>query len=173
MKKIDQMITLSETGTCEQEYVVKTRTKPRQRVITRACTCPFDEMGPEVNCLYEAAKEAVSGELFTCQQELLNEKIQYEIGIPVSRMIESKEVKNEISPEMTGIQTLHYGYYQEIGKVYKVLIDYAEQNRLQTNFSFISTFTKGSGKKFKGNQAKYITEIFLPINYSGGSNNEI
>lgn len=173
MKKIDQMITLSETGDCEQEYVVKTQTKPMQRVITRTCTCPFDEMGPEVNCLYEAAKEAVSGELFTCQQELLNEKIQYEIGIPVSRMIESKVVKNEIFPEMTGIQTLHYGDYQEIGQAYKVLIDYAEQHQLQTNFAFISTFIKGSGKKFKGNQAKYITEIFLPINYSGGSNNEI
>ncbi|ALS02615.1 hypothetical protein ATZ33_14895 [Enterococcus silesiacus] len=163
MKKIDQMITLGETTMCEQEYRIEPYTKSAQRVILRKCTCAFDEMGPEVNYLYQAAKSAVAGELFTSQREMLDEKIQYELALPVSRLIESKHVENEIFPEMTGIRTLHYGDYQEIGQAYKVLIDHVEQNQLKTDFSFINTFIKGSGKKFKGNQAKYVTEIFLPI----------
>lgn len=163
MKKIDQMITVGEIDACEQKYRIEPHTKSAQRVITRRCTCPFDEMGPEVDHLYQAAKEAVAGELFTSQRELLDEKIQYEIALPVRQFIESKQVKNEIFPEMTGIRTLHYGDYQEIGQAYKVLIDHVEQHRLETDFSFINTFIKGSGKKFKGNQAKYVTEIFLPI----------
>lgn len=162
MEKIDQMITLGETDLGEQTYRIERWNKPAQRVITRKCTCPFDKMGPEVSYLYEAAKEAVAGELFTIQREMLDEKTQYEIALPVGSVVESNYVENEIFPEMTGIRTLHYGEYQEIGKAYKVLIDHVEQNQLKTDFSFINTFIKGSGKKFKGNQTKYVTEIFLP-----------
>ncbi|MGX7264663.1 MerR family transcriptional regulator [Enterococcus crotali] len=163
MKKIDQMITLRETDFFEQEYNVELHTKSAQRVITRKCTCAFDQMGLEVNYLYQAAKDAVAGELFTSQREMLDEKIQYEIVLPVNRFIESKHVENEVFPEMVGLRTFHYGAYQEIGQAYKILIDHVEQNQLETDFAFINTFIKGSGKKFKGNQAKYITEIFLPI----------
>jgi DNA-binding transcriptional MerR regulator len=87
----------------------------------------------------------------------------FEACMPISK---AKEVDGISVRELSGtkcISLLHKGPYDELGRSYAIILEYAKSNGFEIIMPTREVYLKGPGLLFKGNPKNYLTEIQLPI----------
>lgn len=61
------------------------------------------------------------------------------------------------------IALLHKGPYEQLGRSYEKILQYAKETRIEVELPSREVYLKGPGMIFKGNSKKYLTEIQMMI----------
>lgn len=100
-------------------------------------------------CFYEVDEQTLNGDLELCVPTG---------EVPSAGGIESKEL-----PRIKAVCTTHIGGYDTLNAAYQAVRRYIEENGLKVRPPWREIYIKGPGAIFKGNPAKYITEIAIPL----------
>ncbi len=100
-------------------------------------------------CYYEMNPKTKMGKMDLCVPT---------VETPAGNGIEVKEMTR-----IKAVCVTHIGSYETMYKAYEAIDKYASEYNLQLQPPYREIFIKGPGMFFKGNQDKYITEIFFPI----------
>ncbi len=124
----------------------------------------YSELGKYIAEIYKNLKGNGCGTPFNCYyEEGYKEIVDIEVCVPTKKKIDNSNIETKELPEIKAIHTVHYGPYDEIGKAYKTIIDYAKLNNLKCVLPSREIYVKGPGMIFKGNPNNYITEILVPF----------
>lgn len=164
-KKIIDETKEKRRGEIMNEYKVVKTVLLSEKVLSTKYTGRYDEVGHYFGELYRVAKNSVNGSPFNIYHEDgYKENTLIEVCVPVKKEIVTKnDIVFKVLPEVSGISVLHVGTYDSIGNAYQALIDYADKNKLVLGPPSRCIYIKGPGMLFKGNENKYITEVFQPI----------
>lgn len=86
-----------------------------------------------------------------------------EICFPVKKHIDTPDVKTRVLKGGNFISAFHKGAYEDIGEVYKRLLDYSYKNTINIITPTREIYVKGPGIVFAGKPKRYITEVQFQI----------
>lgn len=87
----------------------------------------------------------------------------FEPCFPVSKKVEKEGIQVHEIPPAKCLSLIHIGPYEELGRSYAKLMEYAKANGMEMLLPSREIFIKGPGMVFRGNPKKYITEIQIPV----------
>lgn len=164
-KKILEETKENKRGEIMNDYKVSRKTLDVEKVLSMKYKGRYDEVGIYFNKLYRLAKNNAHGAPLNLYFENGHrETTEIEVCVPVKKELKGdKEIIFKVLPEVNGLSVMHIGNYESIGNAYQALIDYAATNNLELGVPSRCIYIKGPGMLFKGNENKYITEVFMPI----------
>lgn len=124
----------------------------------------YCELDKYAALLYRIAKSDCNGSLINCYYDSeCKKEADMELCLPVKRRIQNPETEYKTLPAVKGISTNHTGAYKDLNFAYKALFQYAARESIQLQTPSREIYRKGPGAIFRGNPAKYITEILIPF----------
>ncbi len=87
----------------------------------------------------------------------------FEPCMPVRKAVEVEGITMHELPGQHCVTLMHSGPYEELGRSYEKVFDFAQSNKVEIELPTREVYFKGPGMIFKGNPQKYLTEIQLPI----------
>ncbi len=164
LKKIDLLINPKIKEEDGMNYEIEIKMVPAVLVTSIRYQGKYNELGNYIGTIYKNLKGNANGDPFNCYyDEGYKEIADIEICVPTKKKISNSEVSSRELPPIRAISTIHYGLYEEIGKAYKAIFDYAVSNNLKCITPSREIYIKGPGMVFKGNPNNYITEILVPV----------
>jgi effector-binding domain-containing protein len=123
-----------------------------------------EEIGDGFTKVGQACGNAANGPSFALYYSMPDEfgKVDMEACMPVSKDVETEEVKTRVLSGGKMVSTIHYGSYETIGNTYNHLLSYLQENGLVPIGAFREIYlecmlTHGDDTE------KYVTEIQVPI----------
>jgi DNA-binding transcriptional MerR regulator/effector-binding domain-containing protein len=95
------------------------------------------------------------------------EDASFETCFPLRREVPSRDdVVVRVLPPQRCLSLVHQGPYPQLGRSYRKLLVEARRREFTVQLPTREVYLKGPGMIFKGNPARYLTEIQLPIKES-------
>ncbi len=91
--------------------------------------------------------------------EYREEDADFEPCVPLKREVQAEGVEVRELPGGKCISLVHFGPYEDFGRSYHRLLDYAKEREFSLVNPSREVFIKGPGMIFKGNPKKYVTEL--------------
>ncbi|MFT7676286.1 MAG: DNA-binding transcriptional MerR regulator/DNA gyrase inhibitor GyrI [Planctomycetota bacterium] len=95
--------------------------------------------------------------------EYREEDADFEPCMPLKRALNADDVDVRELPGGPCVALIHHGSYDSLSHSYARLIEYLKDKNLVPLRPTREVYLKGPGMIFKGNPAKYLTEIQLPV----------
>lgn len=164
LKEIDLFIHSNRYEKNSVNYQVDIKTVATVFVASIRYHGKYNELGKYIGEIYKNIKGNGCGYPFNCYyEEGYKEIADIEICVPIKKKLINQKIQTKELPEIKAIHTVHYGPYDELGKAYKTIIDYAKRKNLNCVLPSREIYVKGPGMIFKGNPNNYITEILVPF----------
>lgn len=129
----------------------------------------YSDIGSYFGVLYKQAKGRAAEAPFNCYyDDEYREEADIELCVPLKGRVPGGN--GTIVKEMPRIKALcvtHTGGYDTLNLAYKAVLDYAEAKGFTCELPSREIYYKGPGMIFKGNPAKYVTEIVIPVAAQG------
>ena len=129
----------------------------------------WEEIGPLFGSVARRAGRHIGGPaLSICYDAMYKETgADYEAGFPVRRPIaQSKLTAGFECRELEGVRAatlVHRGPYSELGRSYEIVLRHLAEGGYELRPPTREVYLKGPGMIFRGNPAKYLTEIQIPL----------
>ena len=124
----------------------------------------FDECGTFIGQLYKAAGSRAAGPCFNRYSiEEGREKEDIEVCLPVRSKLAKTRVECRTIEAAKVVSVMFRGPYSEMGRAYRLLVDYRKKEGLTLAGPWREIYHKGPGMIFTGNPRKYLTEVQMPI----------
>ncbi|MEQ9366730.1 MAG: MerR family transcriptional regulator [Leptospirales bacterium] len=128
----------------------------------------WDEIGETFGAVARRAGRHIAGPaLSICYDGVYKEDgADYEGGFPVRRVIANAAKHSLDCRELFGARAatiVHRGPYSELGRSYEVLLRYMQERGYELHPPTREVYLKGPGMILRGNPAKYLTEIQIPL----------
>jgi effector-binding domain-containing protein len=146
-------------------YTVEIKNIPQILIASIRYSGKYCEIGNYFCKLYESVEEKVIiGPPLVCYHDLeYKETADIETCVPISAPVSVAKISNIKLPDSKALFVTHTGSYGQLKLAYKAIFDYAAKYNLIYHEPIIEIYQKGPGMVLKGNQEKYVTEIYLPI----------
>lgn len=105
--------------------------------------------GPPFNLYHDAEYHEDGADIETC--------------FPIKKPFAAKEVTIRELPPMRCLRLMHAGPYEQLGRSYARLMAVIKQRGLRLAVPMREVYVKGPGMIFRGNPARYLTEIHMPF----------
>lgn len=121
----------------------------------------YNNMGTYMEKILKQYTRYICGKPFTLYYDsgYKEKDVDMEICFPVSRVLNNKTIAAKMHEGGQVLSVLHKGEYSDIGRSYKVLLDYISKNEIAMDLPTREIYIKGPGMIFAGNPKKYITEL--------------
>lgn len=125
----------------------------------------YEECGKAYSQLGRKLGRQIKGKaMMLCHdEEYREEDADFEPCMPLRRAVEAQGVDVRELPGGRFLTLLHAGPYEALGRSYERIMEYARAHGLALEGPCREVYHKGPGMIFKGNPAKYLTEIQFPI----------
>jgi DNA-binding transcriptional MerR regulator len=148
----------------KMNYVTEMKEIPAVLVAAIRYKGKYDDMGKYIGTLYKAVKGNAAGvPLCLLYDDDYTEEADIEVCVPIKKEIRAQNISVKKLPAIKALCTTHEGSYDSFNLAYKTLTDYVRENKLEMKTPSRQVYIKGPGMIFRGNEAKYITEIIIPI----------
>ena len=97
-----------------------------------------------------------------CMDGEYRDEANYEAAFPLRKEVQIKSLCRKL-PGIRCVSVIHQGPYSSIGTSYERGFSYISQHSMNWQTPTREIYHKGPGMIFKGNPAKYITEIQIPV----------
>jgi effector-binding domain-containing protein len=87
----------------------------------------------------------------------------FEPCVPIRKKVELNDLAVHELPARRCVTLVHQGPYEELSRSYARIMKYAKERGYEIELPTREVYLKGPGMIFRGNPAKYLTEIQLPI----------
>ncbi len=133
------------------------------RVASRRHSGRYSDYGMVISSLYKVFGRWADGRPIALYYdgEYKEEGADFEPAIPVRKEATGPEVR-DLAPCKV-ISVVHQGAYDTLSASYKLLTDYAAKNGYRVLRPTREVYLKGPGMFFRGNPARYLTEIQFPV----------
>ncbi len=133
------------------------------RIASRRHNGRYSEYGGIISGLYKAFGRWACGKPMALyhDDEYKEDGADFEASLPVREDAVGPEVRELASCKVVSI--VHRGSYETLSASYKSLTDYVKKNGLRVARPTREVYLKGPGMFFKGNPARYLTEIQFPV----------
>ncbi len=133
-------------------------------VISLRWTGAYKDSGKAFGKLYRKAGRYSTG----CAMSLYHdaeyrEQADIESCVPLKREIDGGNFKVKCLPGIRCLSTVHQGPYDQLGKSYEALFDFAKEHGLTPALPFRERYIKGPGMILAGNPENYVTEVQIPL----------
>jgi DNA-binding transcriptional MerR regulator/effector-binding domain-containing protein len=121
----------------------------------------YSDCGPAFGRIGRAFGRWICGKamlLHFCN-EYREDDADFEACIPIKRGSDRKGITVRTLPGGQCVSLLHHGPWEELGRSYEKILAHIRQHQLGYELPTREIYVKGPGMIFKGNPAKYITEI--------------
>lgn len=133
-------------------------------VIAQRWTGAYKETGKIMGKLYKKAGRHSTGHSMSLYHDKEYQEVaDIESCVPLKQTIEGGDFEVKCLPEIRCISIIHKGPYDELGRSYEALFDYAKEKDFTPTTPFREHYIKGPGMIMAGNTKNYITEIQMPI----------
>lgn len=88
---------------------------------------------------------------------------EIELCVPTAETPDRNGIEVKVMPRIKAVCATHTGSYETLTQAYHEIDRYSAENSILLQPPFREVFIKGPGMIFKGNPAKYITEIQFPV----------
>ena len=140
------------------------RTLPAVRVAAVRYHGAWEDSGRFMAALQRAAGPKACGPPFhVYRDEGYVEQTDLLLCLPVRAPVTDAACTNEVLPAVRALCTVHTGPYGAIGIAYKTLLDSAAQQGLTLGTPSRLIYHRGPGMIFKGDPARYRTEVAVPF----------
>lgn len=95
--------------------------------------------------------------------EYREDDAKFEACMPIRKSREVEGISTRQLPGGRCISLLHKGPYEQLGRSYEKILQYAKEKGLELDIPSREVYLKGPGMIFKGNPRKYLTEIQIVI----------
>jgi len=133
------------------------------RVAARRFTGKYSDYGMIISALYKTFGRWVDGKPMALYHdaEYKEDGADFEPAVPVRKEAVGPEVRDLAACSVVSV--VHQGAYDTLSGSYKLLTDYVIKNGLRVSRPTREVYLKGPGMFFKGNPARYLTEIQFPV----------
>ncbi len=134
-------------------------------IISIRYKAPLGSFSDSIGRLYKNAGFNACGKLMNLYHDVECVEIaDIETCVPVKKQIKTNEgIEYKVLPAVTVLSVIHTGSYDKIHETYSALENYVAANNIKMIHPYREIYHKGPGMIFKGNPAKYITEIMIQI----------
>lgn len=124
-------------------------------------TGKYNEIGKAFKIIFKAVGFQISGKpgALYYDGEYKEENADIEAFVPVKKEIKQDRIQNTTLPSGKAYCITHAGPYETLSRSYKKILDYIQENNIEVLNPSREIYLKGPGMIFKGNPAKYRTEI--------------
>jgi len=152
-------------GVSKSTYTVEIKNIPQILIASIRYSGKYGEIGNYFCKLYESVEEKIIiGPPLVCYHDLeYKETADIEICVPISAPVSVVRISNRKLPDSKALFVTHIGPYGQLKLAYKAIFDYAAKYNLIYHEPIIEIYQKGPGMVLRGNQEKYVTEIYLPL----------
>ncbi|RIK83858.1 MAG: MerR family transcriptional regulator [Planctomycetota bacterium] len=105
--------------------------------------------------------------------EYREEDADFEPCMPIRRHVTAEGVNVRQLPGGHCVSLLHRGPYEELGRSYARVLQYAKQRGYEVTLPTREVYIKGPGMIFRGNPKKYLTEIQLLVESPASSETKV
>ena len=126
----------------------------------------YDECGRGFKALSRAVGRYIAGKAMCLYHdgEFRDDDANFEPCFPIRREVPSKDgISARMLPSTRCLALVHRGPYPQLGRSYKILLSELRRRGLTAELPTREVYLKGPGMIFRGNPAKYLTEIQIPL----------
>jgi len=167
-KKLNLYINRAEEDSKMKKYNTDIIIKdiPDMLVATVRFKGRYDETGKALGKVGKYYMKYINGKPFRLDHdgEYKEENADMEIGFPVKKDLNINEIASGILKGGKALTLIHNGSYESIGRSYKKIVDFINNNKINVLNPAREVYIKGPGMIFKGNPDNYITELQFMIN---------
>lgn len=165
IKKISLHINPAQGEKQEMNYVTEIKEIPAMMVASVRYKGKYQDMGKYMGIIYKAIKGNGDGApvCLMYDDDYKEDEADLEICVPIKKEIRAQGITVKKLPAIKALCTTHEGSYGSFNLAYKTVTDYARNNHLIMKTPSRQKYIKGPGMIFRGNEAKYITEIIIPV----------
>ena len=87
----------------------------------------------------------------------------FEPCMPIRKLIASIGITVHELPAVHCVTLMHHGPYDDLKRSYAKLLKYVNEHGYKVSLPTREVYLKGPGMIFRGNPAKYVTEIQIPV----------
>ncbi|MFO1092246.1 MAG: MerR family transcriptional regulator [Planctomycetaceae bacterium] len=153
----------------QQSFPVEEKTLPPMLVAGIRMQGRYEQCGQAFAKLGRALGRCISGKPLCLyfDGEYREENANFEPCLPVRQPVDTEGIDVREIPGGRCISLVHRGPYNELGRAYGRLLQYAKERGYSMQVPTREVYVKGPGMFFKGNPKKYLTEIQILIEESG------
>lgn len=165
---LNQMISKEkEARTAMQKvnYDIQTKTLDEMLIAGVRMKAKYSECGKGFGQIGRKFGRMICGKplILHYDTEYKEEDADFEACMPIKKGTSKDGVDVRKIPGGKCISLMHLGPYDELGRSYEKLFNYAKENGLEIQWPTREVYIKGPGMIFRGNPQKYLTEIQLPV----------
>jgi len=125
----------------------------------------YIEIGEKFKILFKQCGPAARGKgsAYYYDMEHKENEIDIEAVLPVSKELRLKGINCRKLEENRAVSLVHQGPYGSQGSGYLMLFAYCREKGYTIKTPIIESYLRGPGLFFKGNEAKYLTELTILI----------
>lgn len=125
----------------------------------------YHEVGKAFGTIFKAAGRYCSGKPFSLYYDrgYKENNADIEACVPVSKEIRYPGINCRALTAAKVVSLIHQGPYEQLGRAYKKIFDYVDNEKLDVEIPSREFYIKGPGMFFRGNPKKYITELQLVV----------
>lgn len=125
----------------------------------------YEDVGIHLGKLFKAVGMNVKGKPFSIyhDEDYKEENATVEVCIPLKKEVTYKDIETKELKGGKALSIIHVGPYENLSDTYKVLMDYLNENNIESKSPIREHYIKGPGMLLKGNPNKYQTEIRVLI----------
>lgn len=129
----------------------------------------YEECGKAFGRLARALGRHIAGKPFLLHydNEFKEEDADFEACMPIRNQKQIEGISVRALPAARCISVLHQGPYDQLGRSYAKVLQYAKDHGYLTLTPTREIYIKGPGMIFKGNPKNYLTEIQIPFEIAG------
>jgi DNA-binding transcriptional MerR regulator/effector-binding domain-containing protein len=95
--------------------------------------------------------------------EYREEDANFEPCMPIRKLIAADGITVHELPTVHCVTLMHYGPYDDLKRSYAKLLKHVNEHSYKVSLPTREVYLKGPGMIFRGNPAKYVTEIQIPV----------
>ena len=154
----------ASTMSVDNPHQVQIKMLAEIQVLATGWQGKYSETGLAMKKLYRAAGRHTAGPALNLYFDGEYKDIaNVESCLPIKRKLDGN-LECKTLEGGTFATLVHQGPYETIGKSYAKLYEFINAQDKQSHTPYREVYLKGPGMIFKGNPAKYLTEIQMPIN---------
>lgn len=161
-RQLQAILSLQESTPMKNDSeFIEHRVIPENLIASVRFTGKYNEIGNAFKTIFKAAGFYISGKPGALYHdgEYKEENADIEAFVPIKKTLTKEGLQTKTLSGGKAYCITHIGPYETLSRSYKKILDYIQGNNIETLSPSREIYLKGPGMIFKGNPAKYRTEI--------------